>query len=60
MYDTVMVRTDDHLVTRVIVQAVHKVIDMMCFRDMRSEFLTYQLAAYLAAIAREQLQVFAD
>ena len=51
MYDTVMVGADDDLITCIIVEALYEIIDMMRFCNMRTEFLSDQLPAKLAAIS---------
>jgi hypothetical protein len=40
MYDTVMVGTDNNLIAGIVVEAFNEIIDMMRFRNMRTEFLT--------------------
>ena len=39
MYDTVMIGADDNLIARIIVKALYEIINMMSFRNMRTEFL---------------------
>ena len=39
MNDTMMVRADDDLVARIIVETLYEIINMMSFRNMRTEFL---------------------
>ena len=55
MNDTMVVRTDDNLVARIIVEAFYEIIDMMRFSNMRAEFLSNQLTAKLAAISVQDL-----
>lgn len=57
MYDTVMVGADDDLIACIIVEARDEIIDMMRFRNMRTEFLTNQLSAELTAVAIKKFQV---
>lgn len=45
MNDTMMVRADDDLVARIIVETLYEIINMMSFRNMRTEFLADQLSA---------------
>ena len=51
MYNTMMIRADNHLIIRIIIQAINKIINMMSFRYMRTIFFSYHLSAYLASVS---------
>ena len=34
MYNTMMVRTNNHLIIRIIIQTINKIINVMCLCDM--------------------------
>ena len=55
-----MVRADDHLIVRVVVQTFDIIIDMMRLRDRRAELFSDQLPAQLAPVAVQELEVFSD
>ena len=50
MNNTVMIWTDNYLVSGIVIQALHEIIDVMCLCNVRTEFLSDQLTAELAAI----------
>ena len=56
----VVIRTDNHLIPGIIIQALYKVIDVVRFRDMRTKLLSDQLPTQLTAISIKKLQIFAD
>ena len=58
MNNTVMVRTDDHLIIGIVVQAFHIVINVVRFRDVRAVLLANHPPAKLASIAIQELKVF--
>lgn len=51
MYNTIMIRTNNHLIIRIIIQTINKIINMMCLRYVRTIFLTGYLTAYLATVS---------
>ena len=55
-----MVRTHNHLVVGVIIQAFDIVIYVVRFRDVSAELLANQLPAYLAPIAIQELEVLSN
>ena len=57
MNDTVVVWTYDHLIVGIVVQAFDIVINVVRFRDVSAELLTYQLPAELTAIPVEKFEV---
>ena len=51
MNNTVMIWTDNYLVAGIVVQALYKVIYVVCLRNVRSELLSDQLTAKLAPVS---------
>ena len=39
MNDTVMIGADNYLITGIIIETLYEIINMMSFRNMRTEFL---------------------
>jgi len=60
MDDTVVVRTYDHLIVGIVVQAFDIVINVMRFRDVSAEFLTDQLPAEMTTIPVEKFEVLSN
>ncbi len=60
MNNTAVVVTQEYFISRIIIQAVHKITNMTRPRDAGTELLTDQFSAKLAAIPVQQLQVFTD
>ena len=50
MNDTVVIWTDDNLVAGIVIQALHEIFYVMSLCNVRTEFLSNQLTAELAAI----------
>ena len=50
MYNSVVVRTDNHLIIRIVIHAVDVIINMMCLCNMSSIFLADYLSSDLASI----------
>ena len=60
MNDTLMIRTNNQLIARIIIKASYKVINMMSFNHMGCVFFSNQLATYLASVPIKLFQVVTD
>ena len=57
---TVMIRAHDDLITGIVIQALYKVVDMMCLCYMGSIGFSDQLSANLTTISIKQFQIISD
>ena len=60
MNNTLVVRTNDHLIVGIVVQAFDIVINVVRFCDVSTEFLTDQLTAVLTAIPVEKFEILSN